>query len=147
MKQRVLIFSLVALVGLMVALNVSRTDWRGPTAIQIGYRTLPQPGPNAVEPLVFLLDRKWRLSSVRVVLAAEARTNAHPRALWDLVSKDGSEPVTHLHYGADIPGMTPRFPGTKPDKLDPQVAYLIRLDGEGRRGEREFTLKTGAPSR
>jgi hypothetical protein len=142
-----LIFSLVALVGLMVALNVSRTDWRGPTTIQIGYRTLPQPGPNAVEPLVFLLDRKWRLTSVRVVSADEARTNAHPRALWDLVSKDGSEPVTHLHYGADLPGMKPRYPGIKAEKLDPQHTYLVRLDGEGRHGEREFTLKPGAPSR
>jgi hypothetical protein len=147
MKQRLLIISLVALVGLMIALNFGRKDWLGPRDIQIGYRSLPSPGSNAVEPLVFLLDRRWQLTSVQVVLAEDAKTNAHPRALWDLVSHEGSQPVTYLHYGASLPGMTSRYAGVNAEKLSADTTYRIILQGKGRRGERDFTLKPGPGGR
>jgi hypothetical protein len=147
MKHRALILLLLGLVVVIVLVNLRGTDWRGGRSIQIGHRALPAAAPGAVEPLVFLLDRQWELTAVTVFRESELRTNKYPLGVWELVADKASAPLTHLHYGAEIPGMKARYPGVGAEKLSPGTAYRIVLQAGKVRGERTFELPAVAPRR
>lgn len=130
--------------GLILWLNFGRRDWLGPDSIQISFRTLPAPAAGAVSPVVFLLDREWSFTALRVIAAADA-TNAAPVTLWDLVSTNGSARVTHVHYGAAPAGMTPRYPGESAKPLAAGIRYVIELESGKLRGRGEFVFTPVKP--
>jgi hypothetical protein len=122
-------------------------DWRSSPTIQIAYRRLPAAAPGAVAPVVFLLDRAHRLTALAVFRESEVRTNRHALAVWELVGDPASVPLTHLHYGAAIAGMKPRYEGVGAEKLAADSEYRIVLHAGKRRGERTFTLAPAAAGR
>lgn len=140
MKSRWLYIVLAVVAAVVVVVKLRGIDWRPERAIQIGYRTLPAPGPGAVEPVVFLLDRQRKFTAVSVFRESEIRTNKYALAVWELVSDAASAPLTHFHYGAAIAGMKPRYAGVGAEKLDPATAYRIVLRAGKLQGERTFTL-------
>ena len=140
MKSRWLYIVLAVVAAVVVVVKLRGIDWRPERAIQIGYRTLPAPGPGAVEPVVFLLDRQRQFTAVSVFRESEIRTNKYALAVWELVSDAASAPLTHFHYGAAIAGMKPRYAGWGAEKLAPDTAYRIVLHAGKLQGERTFTL-------
>ncbi|NJM55832.1 MAG: hypothetical protein HC841_08020 [Verrucomicrobiae bacterium] len=144
MKNRILMGMVFALLGLILWLNLGRRDWLGPRSIQISLRSLPAPAAGAVSPLVFLFEREWSLTGIRVIAAADA-TNAAPPTLWDLVSTNGSAPVTYVHYGGSPAGMAPRYAGEAARPLIAGAAYVIELESGKLRGRREFTFQPVKP--
>src|SRR5262245_61220770 len=95
--------ALVVVVGLLA--YVYRDLFR-PQKIQIFHRlsaggsasALAKPtaqGPS----VVFGLDRKYTLTSLKVVAVGELATNQHAHSLWHLVSDSNSIPISGFQYG------------------------------------------------
>ena len=139
MKQRLLLATLVVLIGTILLVNFVGMDWLPGRAIHIGVRPLAGIPAGGVEPLVFLLDRQCQLTGVKVVVASEARTNRYPHAVWELVSETNSAPLTHFIYGGAIAGMKPPYTNVPPERLDPNTAYRVIVQCGKIRAEREFT--------
>jgi hypothetical protein len=139
-NSRWLFIILGVVAAVVVVVKLRGIDWRPERAIQISYRTLPAPAPGAVEPVVFLFDRQRQFTAISVFRESEIRTNKYALAVWELVSDTASAPLTHLHYGAAIPGMKPRYAGVGAEPLAPDTAYRIVLRAGKLKGERTFTL-------
>src|SRR4051812_43154909 len=94
-----------ALVGLVVYLNWGR--FRA-VPVQIGDRSIEARGwmtnrfkNSPTKPVLFLLDRTLRLTSVSVVAPA---SNGAPRPIWHLISTSNSVPTKEFIYGGGIQG-------------------------------------------
>jgi hypothetical protein len=131
-KTVLLILALVALAGFSFYLNKDRFRSEG---IQIGERWVP-PKPGMVRRgqkadsrvLLFLLDRKLELTSLKVVPLADVRTNKYPHAIWALTTESNSIPVKDFFYGVTIRGMKPTVKGALAAPLDPNSEYRLFLE-------------------
>lgn len=116
-------------------------------SIHISHRSMPagtflrrsRPNTAAVNPVVFMLNRPVRLTSVKVVLVSTVETNLAPHATWELVSESRSAPVKDLLYGVNPPGMKPAVKGAVPEPLQPGVKYRLLLKADSLQLEHEFT--------
>jgi hypothetical protein len=130
------------LIGLVVVLAaiyaVDFTDWFSPREMHIEHAVRSQreawigpgtrmtPASNGVlGEVTFSLRRDFRLTSIKVVEAADFQTNKYAPALWELVSKKGSEPVNGFVYGCAVPGMIPARPNLEPEQLEIGVGYRL----------------------
>ena len=148
-KKNIFLLSVVVvLTGLYV---VYFTDWFRPKFIRIEHsvRSLPAPGSRArsINNVTFSLHKDYRLTSLKVVPAAEFQTNAYVRPLWNLVSEKGSSPVNGFAYGFPVPGMTPAVANADPDPLQPGVEYRLLLEARSTKGEHDFTIPLSTISR
>ena len=97
---------ILGLAGLAVYLN---GDWFAKRHIQISYRVSPwlkdarrarlRPGSDLGVPVVFSLDRYYRLTGVKVVIASDIATNKYAHPLWELVTASNSFPTASFAYG------------------------------------------------
>ncbi len=92
-------------------------------------------------PVSFAFDRKYELTSLQVVVAADYATNKYTTPVWHLISDSNSVPTKALIYGMPIRGMKPAVPKARPQPLEPSVKYLLLLDANGIKGETTFTPK------
>ena len=140
MNNRSVILTAIALI--LAALYVTCfTDWFKKKQIQISFRTFPGRAAKAdVEPIVFLLDKEYNLTSVRVIPAAEAVAKKRdPHTLWQIVPETNAAPVTDFPYGGQVKGMKPSVAKAVAEKLQPETRYRIIVDAGKLHGEREFT--------
>jgi len=142
------------LIGLVLALGglyaVYFGDWFRPKFIRIEHtaRRLRSgfggPGrSDASQPsmsITFSLGRSYRLTSLRVVLAAEFQTNKFAHSVWRLVSEKGSAPVDRFAYGFPIQGMTPALAGAEPEPLEPGAQYRLLVETAKLKGEHDFNF-------
>jgi hypothetical protein len=143
-KTGFLIVLALLLGGLSLYLNKDRFK---SDPIQISHRSMParaflrrdRPNTATVNPVVFMLNRPVRLTSVKVVLDSNLETNLAPHATWELVSDSRSAPVKDLLYGGNIPGMKPAVKGAAPEPLQPGVKYRLLLKTDSLQLEHEFT--------
>ena len=134
-KNWMLLALAVFLGGFSLYLN---KDWFAKDNIQIHSRSRParfalfgrkktvDTGP--IEPIYFDIDRKLKLTSVKVVSVAEAVTNKYPHTFWCLISDSNSAPVKDFSYGGKISGMRPEVKGATPDPLEPGVPYRLLVE-------------------
>ena len=114
------------------------TDWLKPKNIHILWRISPA---NA-SALAFYLDKPYPLTSVKVVVAEDAKTNKYPHALWHLIAQSSPVETKTFDYGAPIPGMKPEISTALPEQLPPDVEYSLIVEaGGGFKGEKSFTVK------
>jgi len=113
----------------------SLRDAYGPGGQRVGPTDKPQLGN-----VTFAFHRNYQLTSVKVVLAEEARTNKYAHPLWHLVSADGSKPVDGLCYGVPVPGMQPASVVQEVESLKPGVEYRLLVEASSSRAEHDFTL-------
>ena len=112
------------------------TDWFRKETIQIIPTIRPSrpasnprnPDQEPVYPVSFALDGKYKLTSVKVVAAADMATNNYPAPLWHLISDSNSIPTKSIVYGYPIKGMKPAVPRARPEPLAPQVDYVLLLE-------------------
>jgi hypothetical protein len=121
----VLVF-ILGLGGLCAFLN---RDWFAKSHIQISYRVSPWlavrgKGDLGV-PVVFSLDRYYRLKEIKVFKAEEIATNKYAHAIWELTSKSNSIPTASFAYGEKIEGMKFTSPDAVTDALEPYVMYRL----------------------
>jgi hypothetical protein len=141
-KKTVLLIALAVLLA-GASLYINR-DWFTPKPIQISHRSLRvlvgnrRPGTPA--PIVFLLDRPLRLTSVKVVAVNGLETNKYPHALWELVTDSESMPVKEFVYGNRLEGMEPAIKGTSPGTLEAGMTYRIMIRAGSSKAQHDFTV-------
>ncbi|MBC8096918.1 MAG: hypothetical protein H7Y43_14015 [Akkermansiaceae bacterium] len=149
-KNISLIVFVLLLAGLSLYLN--RDRFRSPT-IQIGERWIqPRPGmlrhtgpKTPAKVLVFLLDRKVELTSVKVVPLADVQTNKYPHPIWELTTESNSIPLKDFIYGQPIRGMKPSVKGATADPLQPGVAYRLFVQAGSQKAEYDFSGRQTTP--
>src|SRR5258708_35857058 len=132
-KNWMLIAVAVLLGGLSLYLN---KDWFAKDIIQISHRSRPPRGNlfhrrradtgdegAAINSLVFILDRKVKLTSLKVIPVSDIATNKYPHPIWHLVSDSNSVPIKDFTYCMRLPGMRPAVKDATPDPLEPEQKY------------------------
>jgi hypothetical protein len=143
-KKLILIIAFVLLLG-GLSLYFNRDSFAS-DEIQISHRSIAprhsfKRGPatkTAANPVVFLLNKKVKLTSVKVVLASDIQTNKFAHAIWDLVSDSNSVPVKDFLYGAPIRGMRLAVKGVPADTLEPGVNYRVLIETGSDKAEHDF---------
>jgi len=97
--------------------------------------------------VTFALHERYRLKSVKVVLAEEARTNRFAHPLWQLVSDAGSVPVDGFSYGVAVKGMRSPADLPQPEPLQPGIEYRLLVEASGVKAEHDFALPATAQRR
>jgi hypothetical protein len=140
----------ILLGGLSLYLN---RDWFAADVIQVSHRSLPPRRwfkrgaavKTAANPVIFLINRKVKLTSVKVVLASDIQTNKYPHAIWDLVSDSNSVPVRDFMYGAPIRSMRPAVKGAPADPLEAGVNYRVLIKTDSDKAEHDFVPVPSTP--
>ena len=91
-----------------------------------------------IQPFVFSLDAKYRLTSIKVVESSS--TNPTPPIAWWVRSRSGSPPTDAILYGRAPEGLEPMTPGSRPDKLLPGRTYTLWVEAGRRRGQQRFSV-------
>lgn len=152
MSKSKVISVLLLLLGLGALSFYLNRDSFAPDTIQISHRVSPwlksgRPGAKRVndlgDPVTFTLNSFYRLTSVKVVSAAELATNKYAHPVWHLVSESNSAPVSVLIYGAYVKGMHPSVKGARPDPLTPGTDYRLLISTDkGKEGRHDFLIAT-----
>ena len=149
-RKEYLLVGLAVVLGGMYALYF--TDWFGHKIIRIEHavRTVQgdwatagrraNPAVKTVNNVTFSLHKDYRLTLVKVMVAADARTNKYAHLLWHLVSKSGSQPVNSLAYAEPVNGMTPVSPNGEVEPLQPGTEYRLMVEGGRWKGEHDFQI-------
>ena len=150
MTKKGIVLSVIALL-LAAAYICFFTNWFNRETIQIMAHlrpnrsaTIPRDSKSPpVYPVSFMLRRKYKLTSVKVVAAEEFATNQYAYALWHLISSSnsGSPPIRSFEYGGRIPGMKPASPGGHADPLEPDVTYVLIVEAGKISGRTNFFTK------
>lgn len=90
--------------------------------------------------IAFGLDRKYELTSVKVVALDEWTTNKEAVPLWHLVSETNSAPVKAIIYGRLIQGMHAAVKGARALSLETNVTYRLMIQAGSRDGDCDFKL-------
>ena len=144
MTKKGLILSILA--AFMAATYVTFfTDWFEAKSIQIiaslrGKRpsTVERWDTTQVKLVPFKLDSKYKLTSLKVVMAEDWATNQYPVPLWEMVAEDGSEPVDTIIYGQKVKGMKPKLSDQFPEPLEADIHYLLLLEAGRIKGQTNF---------
>ncbi|MFO1487766.1 MAG: hypothetical protein U1F65_04740 [Verrucomicrobiota bacterium] len=134
---------LALLAGISLYLNRDRF---APEVIKLSSRSITPRGwftrgplaKSASNPVVFLITKRLRLRSVKVVLAEDAQTNKYPRAVWSLTTESNSVPVREFIYGATVGGMHVAVKGVGADPLQPGVNYRILVETDSEKLQHDF---------
>ena len=134
-KRNVLLIVLtVLLVGFCLYLN---RGWFVTEKLQITHRSGPplrfarfgpQNNKQLVLPLFFELNRKLKLTSVKVIPLGELETNKYAHPVWELVPILRPVATKGFQYGGEIPGMKTSVPGAIAESLQPGVTYRLQLE-------------------
>ncbi len=145
-KLWMLIALAVVLGGLSLYIN---RDWFAKGNIQIISRSRPARlsffkrkktvDVGAIDPIFFGIDRKLKLTSLKVISVTEAVTNKYPHAYWHLISDSNSVPVREFVYGIPIRGMRPEVKGATADPLEAGVQYRLLVEAGPVKVEHDFT--------
>ena len=105
------------------------------------------PDQDPVHPVSFTLDGKYKLTSVKVVVADDLKTNKYATPLWHLISDSNSLPTKAIVYGFPIKGLKPAIPKTRPEPLLAGVEYTLLIECGKLRSQTNFhttvALSTG----
>ena len=135
-------FILIGVAALLAAVYVTYfTDWIQTPTIQIICQVRPSLGPrdsNATFPVLFTLDDKYLLTSVKVIPVAALATNRNPLPLWHLIRFTNAPPLKGFMYGAPITGMRSSVPKARAQPLQPHVTYRLLIASGRAKGQLDF---------
>lgn len=144
-KQWMLIALAVLLGGISLYLN---KDWFAKDNIQILSRSRParagffgrkkQVDTGDIDPIFFDFNRRFKLTSLKVVSVPESLTNKYPHAYWHLISDSNSVPTKDFMYGSSIRGMRPEVKGAPPEPLEPGVQYRLLVEAGPMKATHDF---------
>jgi hypothetical protein len=142
----------VAFGGISLYLN---KDWFAGDIIQIHHRSRParagffrrtkHPADAATDPVFFDIDRKLKLTSLKVIPVSDIETNRYPNPIWHLVSDSNSVAIADFAYGEYIKGMRPSVRGATPDPLEPGVKYRLLIQAKAGKAEHDFVPMPRTP--
>ena len=136
---------IVVVGGLFIYLN---RDWFQRRPIQISHRLYRFAGrfggADSPTPVMFELDRQVKLTSIKVVGVADAKTNKYPQALWHMITRSNSVPTKGFVYGMNVPGMHSAVDGAVAEPLDPSQTYRLLMEAGSLKAQHDFTLEPTA---
>jgi hypothetical protein len=136
MSKTKFLLTTISIVGLGALCLYLNRDWFAKTPIQISHRVSPwlRPAPgrranplDKANPVIFSLNGFYKLTEIKVVIAADLATNKYAHPLWHLVSDSNSVFTASFGYGERIRGLRPADKGATPDLLDPGVQYYLTV--------------------
>jgi hypothetical protein len=152
MKDKIIIYSLLGVILLTLYLTLFSGCKEEP--MQITWKPRPvrrgTPTERGMTPLydvTFGLNKKYRLTSVKVVSAQDLSTNKYPRALWHLVEDGKSNPVNAVGYGKPIRGMKAAIPELEPEPLEPNQEYVVMIEAGSTRAQTNFFARARLPTK
>lgn len=97
-----------------------------------------------VNPVIFGINKKLELTSVKVIPVSDLQTNKYPHPVWSLISDSNSVPVSSFPYGLTLRGMRPAIKGARAEPLQPGVNYRLLIEAGRNKAEHDFvpTAKT-----
>jgi len=133
MKDKIVIFSLGGIILLTLYLTLFRGCKEEPMQITSKLRpvrrgTPTERGMTPMYDVTFGFNKKYKLTSVKVVSAQDLSTNKYPRALWHVVEDGKSVPVKAISYGKPARGMKPAVPDLLPEPLEPGQEYVVFIE-------------------
>jgi|SRR5580704_4709960 hypothetical protein len=99
--------------------------------------TSPEDAPRLIN---FVLNGPFKLTSVKLVPAAEFETNKFAHPLWELVTDSNSAPTRAFTYGLKIKGMHTAVKGATADPLVPNVTYRLLVETKSLKGQHDFSV-------
>lgn len=155
MSRNKTILSVIAILGLGGLMFYLYRDWFAVAPIQISYRVSPwlqsaargrgRPAADVGTPVIFSLNTYLRLTSVKVVIAAEIQTNKFAHPVWELVSESNSVPTASFAYGQRLRGMHSAVKDASADPLAPGVIYRLFLKTRDKEAQHDFTTTPPRP--
>ncbi len=145
MTKNGIVLSIIAVI--LAAVYVAYfTDWFSKDGIQIIPTVRPgtvsviprDPDDLPVHRVSFALDGKYKLTCVKVLVAAELGTNKYATPLWHLISDSNSVPTKSITYGFEIKGMKPSVPRARPEPLLANVEYTLVLEAGKTQSQTNF---------
>jgi hypothetical protein len=145
------------LLGLAVLLAAGslylNREWFAKDIPQIYHRSRPlravstrrKRDDSAVDPITFGFDRRLKLTSIKVFLLNDVKTNKYPYPIWHLVSDSNSVPTKAFGYGAPIKGMHPAVKGATPQPLEPGTSYQLVVEAPNFKGTHDFVPVAKTP--
>ena len=135
-------FRYLAIVAVLVAIGIYQCiDWIVPPHIQIIPQLRPPRTPGQEEAGVYLvsfdLDKKYLLTSIKVVPVPALQTNKHAAPVWQLVAATNALPQKGFLYGMAIRGMRPP-PGAQAQPLQPEQDYRLFVEAGRVKGQVDF---------
>jgi hypothetical protein len=100
-------------------------------------------------PVIFKLERPYKLTELKVIDLDEWQTNKSCLPLWHLIAETNSAPINPIFtYGQNIPGLKPEVPGALALPLQPGVKYRLFITDGTAKGEHDFqaVAKPDAPA-
>jgi hypothetical protein len=137
------ILVLVALIGVSILFNRDRFA-KEQMIINPSLRPARR-ADAAVWPVFFALNDDFRLTSVEVIPFDGDKFNPLGRPVWHLVSDSNSVPTRAFRYGQPIQGMKPALKGVRPEPLEPDVLYRIRVEAGNVAATTNFFTKATTP--
>jgi len=151
-KNWMLLALVLVLGGFSLYLN---KDWFAGEDIQIFHRSRPMRGGSprrrgdapdaAINPITFGIDRKLKLTSLKVIPVSAMETNKYAQPIWHLVSESNSPAIKEFSYGAPIAGMHPAIKGATPDPLEPGSKYRLVIEAGAIKLQHDFVPVARTP--
>jgi hypothetical protein len=152
MKDKIIIFSLLGVILLTLYLTLFSGCREEPMQITSKLRpvrrgTTVERGVTPLYDVTFGFNKKYKLTSVKVVSAEDLRTNKHPRALWHVVEDGRSAPVNAISYGKPARGMKPAVPDLQAEVLDANQEYVVLIEAGSIKAQTNFFARARPPSK
>jgi len=143
MKDKIIIFSLLGVILLTLYLVLFSGCKEEPMQITSKLRpvrrgTTVERGVTPLYDVTFGFNKKYKLTSVKVVSAEDLRTNKFPRALWHVVEDGRSPAVNAISYGKPARGMKPAVPDLQPEPLDANQEYVVFVEAGSIKAQTNF---------
>jgi len=154
-KKQMVLLAVVVLSGIYLFFF---TDWFATEGIQVTHAVRPpslarraRPGipylGRPVSPVFFTLNRKVRLTELKVYVAAEVATNKYAHPVWHLVTNAKPNPkrpgllmTKGFVYGGFIRGMTSKVPNAEAEPLEPNVTYRLVFQTKDAKVDYDFKV-------
>ena len=123
------------------------SDWLAPKRIQIIAQNRPgliTAVQRAISPVSFVLNGRYRLTRILVVLASISDGGRPRQPIWELTSSSNSIPIQGFLYGQPVPGMklAPSAGNASPLAVD--TTYRLFVEAGRAKGQVEFRTPPAA---
>jgi hypothetical protein len=90
--------------------------------------------------VAFGLDRKYKLTEIKVISLTALETGTKMVPLWHVISDSNSVPVKAFAYGAHIRGLRPLVKNACALPLEPNINYRLQVWAGRQAGQHDFSV-------
>lgn len=90
--------------------------------------------------LAFALDRKCKLTEIKVIPVPGSESNSNSLPVWHVISDSNSIPVKAFAYGDHIRGLRPLVRKQRAMPLESNVTYRLIVRAGRELGQHDFTV-------